>query len=377
VIRQKATPLKTGIYSSGEETFEVEGPDKKIWFGLLFWLLTLLSLCLVFYGIARVFFNGSYLLLVLFVINFCLWFAFYLRFQFLSTNVEYLRNIQMHEGAPQYIDHLRENRPRILMKIRCFHYTMETESSHQQLHHQRLQEEPDLEGGIGGDAVSAAPPVHTPREVMTEGNFRKVYTYQEEREFKFDTWEDHSPPLIGMEHYDIVKLKVKSMIGFSDLYTKEKFEEEQARFIDEHKGKDVMYQYSCIYEVPGLRPKVLSIVHMDQKPALLSIEWFFASTFMLLGWPYSFWLDRQSTKVNFLLKKVVHREPTAEELIRRSSSKSIRRVPTNSSVRSSSSKIERRTTDNRVERRLTDTRVERRNTGQVGWDGFSAQAPQF
>jgi len=328
-------PSAAPIYEGEESEEAVVDPEisssmgYKRWLRLGVWILMLLSLALLFFGIFLVINAHSLVLIVIFTIVFVICLVLYLRTQLLSPNVEYLRNICLQEGTPEYIEQMRSTKPMIKMSIRCFHYT-----------------------GMGLDRDPEQAHV-----VVTEGELKKIQTHQATKEFVIDTWEDQSSAVSGLEAFEIIKLKLKTRIGFADAFTKQKFEEEQAKFIEDNKGKDTQYEYKCFFEVPGLRPKTLSIVHASKKPAMLSLKWYMTATFLLAGWPYNEWLDVKSTKVNYMVQKVVRREPTQEDLLRRMASERVlARKGTSASVkRVTSSAIARKTTDNALERRTTSS----------------------
>lgn len=327
-------PSAAPIYE-GEEAEEVvaeaEPRGYKRWLRLGVWVVMLLSLALLFSGIYLVVNSHSLVLLIVFAIIFVICLVIYLRTQLLSPNLEYLRNVCDQESTPEYLELLRSTKPVIKMSIRCFHYT-----------------------GMGLDQNRDPESAHV---VVTEGELKKIQTHHATKEFVFDTWEDQSSALGGLEQFGMIKLKLKTRIGFADEFTKQKFEEEQARFIDEHKGKDTQYEYKAFFEVPNLRPKSLSISQTASRPALLSVEWYMTCTFFLVGWPYNEWLDVKSTKVSYIVQKVVKREPTQEDNLRRlASERVLARKATSASVkRVTSSALTRKPTENTVERRTTSS----------------------
>lgn len=310
VVGAAATSL---FPSSQTDSFEVDPPDRKRVLRMALWVFSVLFLVLVVYGLVVAAITESSTLLVVFLFLFILSYAGYLHFHLKANNVKYLRNIVAYEGTGEYVADVTTARPKIIMKIRCYHQAGEGEG------------EEDGEGRVVIDEEAAEKGGAVPGE--------RVYTFSEEREFLFDQWEDISDPVSLGTESRIVKLKLKTRIGFADSFTKEKFEEEQARFISAHRERDTRYEYETVYQVPHLRPKILSVVNVDRMPLILSFEWYLLFTIFLAGWPYAVWLDRRTVKVNHLVKKVVRRAATPEELARRKSSGTLRRLGTNSSIK--------------------------------------------
>lgn len=301
---------------SQTEVFDIDPPDRKRVLRLFLWVLSLSFLVLVVYGLVVATITESATLVVIFLFLFILSYLGYLNFHLKANNVRYLRNIIAYEGTADYVANVTGARPRILMRIRCYHHAGESQGAREGDDLHQL-DDVDLDEAEKGEAVPG----------------ERIYTFQEEREFAFDAWEDLSQPISFESETRIVKLKLKTRVGFADQFTRDKFEEEQARFVAAHRDHDLHYEYETVYEVPHLKPKILSVVNVDQMPAILGYEWYLLFTVCLAGWPYAVWLERRTVKVNHLVKKVVRRVATPEELAMRRSARTVSRLNTNSSIR--------------------------------------------
>merc|ERR1719329_1136530 len=88
---------------------------------------------------------------------------------------------------------------------------------------------------------------------MTSGkNRNRVNTHYVEEQFKYTGWVDRSPPsstIDFLKFFTLTRLKIDEIVEMAP-QVKARYEAEKSAFIDEHKNKDKLYNFTFFTDVP-------------------------------------------------------------------------------------------------------------------------------
>ena len=246
---------------------------------LLLWIFEVAGVVLVILGVAV--FDYNYALLIPGCIALAIGVIGILVQLCISSNSKYLRHILHERTAAAYVDSFRGIAPKLTMHIECYHY---------ETRYRTITET------VNGQT-------RTRTETYTE----RVVTYSGSKDFIYELSSDFSGRIVGLESYSIAKLKLETEIVFADDYTRQCFVAEEAAFIAYNRYRDVHYNYSRNFYIPGLNERILSFVDPSNIPFYISFSFFLLSHLFLMQYFYILMLRGVSTQLVFKYRKTVQR----------------------------------------------------------------------
>lgn len=134
----------------------------------------------------------------------------------------------------------------------------------------------------------------------------KVVTHRERDTFAYSTWHDDSGRIIGLQQFRICKLRLSKIHTFGSSETAARFEAQAQAFRDRNRHRDTHMDYSQGLDIPGFKDHVLALVDVRNRPACLSLSWFWLWSLAGLTWPFRMWMESISSKRGFTVNKVIN-----------------------------------------------------------------------
>jgi len=184
---------------------------------------------------------------------------------FTARNRPYMANLMSLQEAHEYITDVRQQPPKILLKIRCYHY----EENH-----------------IGKPS--------------------KRVTHEETREFHFNKCHDLSGYLRREDYPEgwVTKVKMRRVFGFLDEETEQKYKSFKNTAIDRNSYKDVCIDVEEVMEIEGLQDKI-SVFMDDHKPRCVDYKYYWLSAMCFLTLPYRYWFAARTMQTTFSFIKLL------------------------------------------------------------------------
>jgi len=259
--------------------------DLAIWLAeMLGLLLVLVGLCVGIYPLEMA---GAVILGFAFMMA-CIRYCF-------SPVASYLQNIMVSENALDYISRYRIEPPEVTMMIECYHY--ETPD--------------DSEGSLDPSKVKVI--THTETAPF---NYHNSVDCSGEPPRLFDNEGEQNEGKAGRcfgRKRRLVKMNLETSIQFADDFSKHCFEQEEEEFINTYKARDKCYCYWRRFTIPGVEPRFVALIDMEDKPWFLGPYCFLFSHFCLMQYFYILWLRSISVKVSYVFQKVVSRIPPPDK----------------------------------------------------------------
>jgi len=185
---------------------------------------------------------------------------------FTARNRPYMAHLMSLEDAHSYVMSVRKKPPKIMIKVKCYHY---------------------VENSIGKP--------------------RKTITYEEQREFNFDKCEDVS----GYLHKEdfppgyVTKVKMRRMFGFLNQESEEKYKLFKSSIIDRCTHKDVYIDVEEVMEIDSLQDKISVFLDCETKPTCVDYGYYWLTAVCFLTLPYRYWFSSRTRKTAYTYVKLI------------------------------------------------------------------------
>jgi len=178
-----------------------------------------------------------------------------------SSSYVYLDQIMNHEQYTIYQNNMIKGKPRIWMKLECYHYE-----------------------GSGEDK-------------------RTVITHTAQTDYEFDFYVDISDINFNVQEHKVAKLQIHKAFKFADTYTQQDYEIKKLHFISNNKSdKHQIFTYGI--ELTGFKSEILV---RPQHERALSLNAYICATLCMFNMCYQMWLSSISVKRKIVFQKSIQK----------------------------------------------------------------------
>jgi len=188
-----------------------------------------------------------------------------------ATSYRYLNQVHEKLAAERIVNTMKRSRPSVQWDVQCYHF--ET------------------------------------REIRNEdGTYERhkerVYTWNANENFNFDSWFDVSAPLEGMDQSLLTQLQLQKKFVFANRKTAAEFRRQKNSFKASNR-KDMHQQFSQKLIVPYFESNILCEAYKGAKPCCLNRAFYWLFHLICLGPCYRMWFDAICGKKRHEIKKVL------------------------------------------------------------------------
>ena len=180
-----------------------------------------------------------------------------------SSTYQYLKNSHESQTATKYIEGIKANPPKIVLKMVCYHY-----------------------------------------ESDSDGNRSKKVTHVGRKTYKYRTWKDVSAEVTGFNEWSLTKLKNYKTFSFANGAT----ENDYKRTVREFKAanrRDQYQDFSFDVQIAGFKKFILIESEPGAKPGLVSLRWYLASSFLLCTTCYRMYFSSVCGRKKYVFNKQI------------------------------------------------------------------------
>eukprot|EP00611_Tribonema_gayanum_P005332 TRINITY_DN1456_c0_g1_i3.p1 TRINITY_DN1456_c0_g1~~TRINITY_DN1456_c0_g1_i3.p1 ORF type:complete len:304 (-),score=87.88 TRINITY_DN1456_c0_g1_i3:26-937(-) len=199
-----------------------------------------------------------------------------------SETFNCLWNANSSHGAVEKLLQLQRTAPEITACVQCYHYKDRRSSTHTR-----------------ADGTT---------EQRSESSHERINTHHATSEFQFEHWRDVSePPYAVTRPFDIVRLHLRIEIKYGTEATARAHAAVCQALRDLHANRDAHFEFEEKVEVEGMVPHMLLLPEDGSlRPWWMYWQWYAASVFVFLNWPYRMALEASTVKVIYVLAKEVY-----------------------------------------------------------------------
>ncbi|KAG5179309.1 hypothetical protein JKP88DRAFT_224349 [Tribonema minus] len=200
----------------------------------------------------------------------------------ISTTFKYLWNANSSHGAVEKLLQLQQTPPEITACVQCYHYKDSRSSTHTR-----------------ADGTT---------EQRSESSHERINTHRATSEFQFEHWRDMSElPYVVTRPFDIVRLHLRIKIKYGTEATARAHAAMCQALRDLHANRDAHFEFKETVVVEGMVPHMLLLPEDGSlRPWWMYWQWYAASVFVFLNWPYRMALEASTVKVTYVLAKEVY-----------------------------------------------------------------------
>lgn len=176
---------------------------------------------------------------------------------FCAGTGKYLRNILQKEGAAQFVERLKGQPAVIHWDVACYHW--ETR--------RRSKTVRDANGNT-----------RTEWETYRE----KVYTWRATEQYRYTTCIDVSGQLLGLDEYNLTKLRLRKIYGFVDVQSQQHYAQ-QRRTFRMMNWRDMHQEFHERYDIPGFVDRILAESEPGIKPGWMSASCYWVCNLLFMS----------------------------------------------------------------------------------------------
>jgi len=170
---------------------------------------------------------------------------------------KYLRNVLQNEGAAQFVERIKGQPAEIWWSVRCYHW--ETR--------RRQKRVTDKDGNT-----------RTEWETYQE----KVYTWSAREQYTYSTCIDVSGQLLGLDVYNLTKLKLSKTYGFADEDTRRDYVHRRRTFRMMN-WRDMHQEFHEEFTIPGYVDRILAESEPGIKPDWMSNQMYWICNLIFMS----------------------------------------------------------------------------------------------